>query len=1036
MPSPDRDVPRPRCTLHALARAAALLAVLAVLLAGAGSAAAADSIATAQPLPLGTATDVQLIGTGTSAQPRYWTLQLGLGERIRLDVNQPLAQAVTVDVFRPGVTDATIPTATPVLSLSAASTITPKQGAFYADMVGTWIVRASAAAPTAFALTAMQLQAPTENPVTKAYTTVLRAPRLLPQRLYTATTYDPAESGLVSQRIVRVAANQGDRVKVALRVTNRSGLRVEVFEPGTTDAAIDSARPIATIDPPTNDAATTLVFTAPIAGDYLLRATSIALDAKTAPKPTTVTVQLVDVAPPDLQPPCADEITNIGRTRVKGCLEAGPGGTFVAKDPVTMSGVILEPVGNATMVIDPRKLEVTSKGTFSVVIWNIRLPAGDYFEFSGTQELNLLDPKRNLDGTDRDPTKTGDEQTGDQRGLQWADLQDGRSDIDGPEVGGLPLTGKITLSWGLDNGGQATVAANADIPGWETTGSLLFSVSNDNGLQAANVAFGSTGTEGLTFNARLGYSSEVSDGLAIDVWKAGFKADVGTTVPPAKLAGGEGALEIRDGSLSYVRVGVKTQIPVGSTGIFVTQLGASLRWKPYVAITGFGSVAAGPEVGGVSAIEISGEGGFADGGSCPGSSADGDRWFFDGRAAIAQWFTVGTFGICYQGVERPFVHAYTRAGFSAAGVVEGRASLEGYLDGSRAMMIEGDAAMKVFGFAVTGTVVMSDYGFAACGTGVVKVFGAARRIAVGFERPWAGPFQGGFACPDFSPFRTVLQTRSTRAADGLPFAVPPNAGQVNVIAVGAGGQVPAVDLVDASGTVIASSTSTTENTVANALFIPQPDTGAMLIVAPLDKAGTYRVRAQAGSTVTSLKTSLPLPEVGIDANVRTRGARRVLDYRLTDLAGRTVEFWEVGDGVARRIGTARGASGSLSFTDPESLGGKRVIKAMVLTGGVPSPERTVARFTSPRLRAPAAPAAITATRRGGTLTLRWARSARATSYRLRVVDTDGRRIDVIIPRRAYRLPVSAGDRLLVEVTALGYGELRSTPTRSRVRVAG
>jgi len=1017
-------------------RVAAVACAAVLLVLGAGSASAADTIATAQPLAVGATASIQLVRDGAGMSPQFRTLELGLSERIRLDVNQPLAQAVTVEVFRPGTTEASMSTTKPAFTVTAVSTLSPKQGAFYADAAGVWIVRASAAAPTTFTMIATQLQAPTANPITKVQRTVLNAGRLLPQKLYTVTTYDPRAEGLVSQRIARVAANQADRVKIALQITNRSGLRVDVYEPGTTDAAIDTAKPLATITPPTNDAATVLTFTAPITGEYVVRGTSIGPNDKTAAKPTTFTVQLIDAAPPDLQRPCADEVTNIGRTRVKGCLEAGPGGTYIAREPVTMSGVILEPVGDSTMVINPRTLEVTSTGTFSPVIWNIRLPAGRYFEFSGTRELNLLDPGKNQDGTDRDPTKSGDEQTGDQRGLSWEDLRDGRSDIDGPEVGGLPLTGRIALSWGLDNGGQATVTANANIPGWNATGALRFSVSNDNGLEAATVEFGSEDTNGLTFTARLAYATEIADGLAVDVWRAGFKADVGTTTPPAQLIGGEGALEIRDGALSYVRVGVATAIPIGTTGIVVTRLGASLRFRPHFAITGFGTVAAGPEVGGVSAIEIAGEGGFSGGGSCPGSSAVGDRWFFDGSASIADWFTVGNFGLCYQGVERPFIHAYTDAGFSAAGIVEGRASLVGYLDGTRAMMMEGDARMAVYGVAVTGTVVLSDYGFAACGTGMIKVFGLARRLELGFARPWEGPITGGFACPDFSPFRTVFQARSTRAEDGLAFSVPADAGQVNVIAVGADGQVPAVELVDASGRVIASSTSTTGTTIRNAVFVPQPEAGEMLIVAPIDRAGTYRVRAQAGSTVTRIRTSLPLPEVGIDASVTARGAARVLTYALDDLAGRTVEFWDVGNGTARRIGIATRSTGTISFTGTRTLGGRHVIKAMVRTNGVPSPERIVARYTTTPLKAPAAPGRISAKRAGKTVVIRWGKAARATSYRLRLVDTDGRRIDTVVRGTAYRLRASTGDTLLVEVRALGYGELVSTATRRSLRFTG
>lgn len=1002
-----------------------LLTIVAGLLTTTGAASAAGTITTAEPLPLSTSTPAQLIGKPVA--PQYWKLELGLAERIRLDVNQPLSQAVTINIFRPGVTDATIATAKPVYTGTAVSTTTPKRGAFFADTPGTWIVQATSTVPTAFSMTATRLNAPTPNPRTGAFTTVLNAPGLVVGTLYSATTYDAEQPDLVSPRIATIAADQGDRVKVALAVTNRRGLRVDVFEPGTTDASIATDEPIASVEVPTNDTVVTLAFTAEISGDYVIHATSTA-PAGAKVKPSTFTVQVGDVAPSDLQPPCADDITNIGRTRVKGCLESGPGGSYLAKNPVTISGVILDPLDGSTMVINPKDLTVTSKGKFAAVIWGFRLPADNYFEFAGTQELNLLDPDKNSDGSIRDVNADG----ADQRGLAWSDLQDGRSDVNGPSVGGLPLTGKIVITWGLDNGGQATVTANANIPGWDTTGNLRFAVSNDNGLDYARVAFGSSGTTGIAFNAQLSYQIEQVGGLAIDVWSAGFSANVGSVAPPAMLAGGEGAIEIRDGVLSYVRVGVRTQIPIGSTGIFVSRIGMSLRWSPYLTITGFGSVTAGPVVAGASVIEVSGEGGYAAGGACPGSAVNGERWFFDGNATIATWFTVGSFGLCYQGVDSPFISAYTDAGFSAAGVVEGRASLKGYIEGTEAMMLEGNAKLKVFGVTADGTVVLSDYGFAACGSTIIRPFGVANKISVGWEKPWGAQGSGSFACPDFSPYRTAGQARNIRAADGWPIAVPANAGQVNIIAIGADGQVPAVELVDAAGTVIARSTSTTENTVGNALFIPQASTGEMIIAAPLDKAGTYRVRAQAGSTIASVKTSLPLPEVGIKANVKMSGRTGILTYSLDDLAGRSVEFWAIGDAAAHSIGSTSAVSGTIRFREYDSLGGRHRIRAVVTSNGSPSPARTVATFDLPRPKSPTVPGVVTSKRAGKALVLRWTRSRYATAYRVRIVDTDGRRINTVVNGPAYRLRVSSDCRLLVEVTAIGSGNLRSTPRRAVV----
>ena len=56
------------------------------------------------------------------------------------------------------------------------------------------------------------------------------------------------------------------------------------------------------------------------------------------------------------------------------------------------------------------------------------------------------------------------------------------------------------------------------------------------------------------------------------------------------------------------------------------------------------------------------------------------------------------------------------------------------------------------------------------------------------------------------------------------------------------------------------------------------------------------------------------------------------------------------------------------------------MEAVVSDDGLPVESRAVARFTVPRPAPPAPPASATATERTGTLTLRWARADRATSY--------------------------------------------------------
>ena len=241
---------------------------------------------------------------------------------------------------------------------------------------------------------------------------------------------------------------------------------------------------------------------------------------------------------------------------------------------------------------------------------------------------------------------------------------------------------------------------------------------------------------------------------------------------------------------------------------------------------------------------------------------------------------------------------------------------------------------------------LSDYGAAACATADVSFLGMIRRVEFGAERRWTdetGTY--GFACPDFAPYRTALARRSVRTVGDWPVGVPADTKQVQIVVHGTSGSVPGVDIVDPTGAIVAQSTSVSTPTMSGALFLPDAKTGRMLIALPVNKTGTYIVRAQAGSVIASVETSLPLHNVTIKARVTQTNRTSILTYRLGSLEGRTVQFWDTSKGVARRIGKTSKTSGVIRFRQEGNTKARHTITAIVTNHGYAMPRRIVTRYS-------------------------------------------------------------------------------------------
>ncbi len=935
--------------MQRITRVMGLFAVLGVLLvAFAGAAAASTTIATATPVPIGGSVAGAVRG---AEQPAYFALDLELAQRVQVSFTTQYAGALTLRLFRPGITDATLSSRAPrnVVSVSQGTT----QNTFAADWPGRWIVEVTGPAAAAFTVGTTQIAAGTPGAVTGS-TSIAKSGAMVVDTQYVSSTFDPDNPTVNGARYALVEASAGDRVQVAVRSTNGKPLVAEALMPGTTDGTVAGLAPTAVVR---TRGSATLSFNATIDGAWIVRALPEA-DANGIVKPVTFTATLMSVTPRDPATTCTDDVTDIGIVRITGCVTSGRS-QVTATGPVSFSGAAFIPLNGATLRIDTRTLEVRSNGEFAVDIAGMRvLPSTNYFLLKGTKTLTVPEYTALL---------------------------------------GLPLTGALTAVWSLENGGSFAVTGTARLTELGVEGDLSFTVSGDRGLQGLGVRVAVDYLHGTAFSGKLTYKQELMAGVLVNVWRGDVSLAFGVTKPawliaqealaavtaasaapatdmtplaatpdaattpegsvvvdaagaplPAALVGAAGSLEFRNGQLAFLRGAVNTKIPIGSTGMFVTQLGAALRWNPHFMMSGDGTLTLGPEVGSVSALSLKGYVGWSQAGSCPGSSVSSPNWFGGGEAMIASWFSIFKLDACYQQAETPYIVISGSSGFGAAGILTGTARFDGYILGTQAMMIEGHGELDVWGVGVDGRIVLSNAGVAACGAAYVDIFGAKRRVEVGAERRWADS-SGAFAfkCPDFAPYRTVLVARAARAlpTDGTPVTVPQGIDQVNLVVRGAGGTVPGVDVIGPDGSVVAQSSSSSSPSLTGAVFAPDATTGAMQIALPIVNGGTYLIRAQAGSSIASVATSLPRPDVTIRARVARRNGVRVLTYRIAGLDGRRVRFVDVGKGGAKTLRTTTQAAGAVRVPASGIARGPHRIQATVLDErGYAQPVRVVARY--------------------------------------------------------------------------------------------
>jgi len=173
-----------------------------------------------------------------------------------------------------------------------------------------------------------------------------------------------------------------------------------------------------------------------------------------------------------------------------------------------------------------------------------------------------------------------------------------------------------------------------------------------------------------------------------------------------------------------------------------------------------------------------------------------------------------------------------------------------------------------------------------------------------------------------------------------------------------------------------------------------PDTHQLIVFLRHPRGGLYNIQPTAASTpISTVAAAQDVPPASIRVHVRHgRGRSWSLRYSIKNyVAGTRVQFVERGRDSTHVIGTARSATGALSFIPQDAIGRSRSIVAYLRTStGAPLRTVTVGSYLAPAAARPGRVRRVHFARRGATASLTWGPAPGARQYRFRINGSDGR----------------------------------------------
>ena len=299
-----------------------------------------------------------------------------------------------------------------------------------------------------------------------------------------------------------------------------------------------------------------------------------------------------------------------------------------------------------------------------------------------------------------------------------------------------------------------------------------------------------------------------------------------------------------------------------------------------------------------------------------------------------------------------------------------------------------------------------------------------------YQDAFSGPYTAGI------PRAGGARAHAHAAATG--FTVPAHAPTATIVVHGSGG-APSIVLVAPDGQRI---TPNAGNAGAGEIAQAFPEASTSTTYAGIQnpRPGSWGVEQAAGSptAITGIEYSIGEPAPKIKAKVTGRALRRTLHYHATVPGNVKVTLVEQAKGFSHVIGQVRGANGTIHFRPAFGPTGRRQLVAQITRESLPVTTQTLGSFVVPRPPRPGRAKKLHVSARGRALSFSFTPPANSAHTLLRIVATDGRHLQQIVPPRTRRGSVPAigfGDGITVTVIGLAEDGSRGPAVKASARQA-
>ena len=385
--------------------------------------------------------------------------------------------------------------------------------------------------------------------------------------------------------------------------------------------------------------------------------------------------------------------------------------------------------------------------------------------------------------------------------------------------------------------------------------------------------------------------------------------------------------------------------PIPDTPLFLQKVGGDLLFQPRFGFTLLIGGSLGPRVRGQLLMDIDGT--MQGGELVSGCEAGTDPSKLEFTSKLTPLAVLEANGVAKADLTfRSCIYTGTASAMELTG--EGKIDFLGGLLGyegsqtgfisTRGANLEGAVKLRIPTLPdLNGKAIVSTKGIGACAD--LTFFQGGFGIIFGSLVP-----PGTFSGCDLAPFRVTASAASlrgraaaaTRVPAGLPhaaFAAKSRRGAPRVRVTGPGGFKATSP---AGGRALRS---------RRVVIVHSQAEKTTYVVVNDPRAGAWRVESlERRKPLTRVSMARGLAKPKVKAKLRKRGRRMVLTYTLRAMPGQKVTFNELGAGVARSIGRARGRKGTITFTPTRGTPTRRTIKAEVVQNGLPRAMITVARF--------------------------------------------------------------------------------------------